>query len=101
MALLYTYISVTFKYILLIRTSMGTITISVDDEIEMQFREVVKEEIGETKGSIGSAVTEALNLWITQKQQTEISQRQLALISKGFRLGKYKFDREELHERRN
>lgn len=81
--------------------NMGTITISVDDATEMEFREVVKEEIGETKGSLGSAISEAMNLWIKQKQQIEIAQRQLALIEKGFHLGKYKFNREELHERRN
>ena len=78
---------------------MGTITISVDDATEMEFREVVKEEIGETKGSLGSAISEAMNLWIKQKQQIEIAERQLALIEKGFHLGKYKFNREELHER--
>ena len=80
---------------------MGTITISVDDATEMEFREVVKEEIGETKGSLGSAISEAMNLWIKQKQQIEIAERQLALIEKGFHLGKYKFNREELHERYN
>ena len=80
---------------------MGTITISVNDATEMEFRDVVKQEIGETKGSLGSAITQAMDLWIKDKQQTEIAQRQLALMRKGFRFGKYKFDREELHERRN
>lgn len=80
---------------------MGTITISVDDATEMEFREVVKEEIGEVKGSLGSAITEAMNLWIKDKQQTEIAERQLQLMEKGFRFGKYKFNREESHERRN
>lgn len=80
---------------------MGTITISVDDDTEMEFRDVVKEEIGETKGSLGSAITEAMNLWIKNKQQTEIAQRQLQLMESGFHLGKYKFNRDELHERSN
>lgn len=80
---------------------MGTITISVDDSTETTFRKVVREEIGETKGSLGTAVTEAMNLWVQQKRQTEIAQRQLALMERGFRLGRYKFNREALHERHN
>ena len=80
---------------------MGTITISVDDDTEGLFREVVKQEIGETKGSLGSAITQAMDLWIKDKQQMEIAQRQLQLMEKGFHFGKYKFNRDELHDRSN
>lgn len=78
---------------------MGTITINVDDTTEHLFREVVIEEEGTGKGKLGIAVTEALKLWIEQKKQTEIAERQLTLMKNGFKLGKYKFNREELHER--
>ncbi len=78
---------------------MGTITINVSDDTEILFREVVKEEVGSTKGSLGTAVEEALGLWISQKREDEIAKRQLALMEKGFALGRYKFRREELHER--
>ncbi len=80
---------------------MGTMTISVDDAAEMEFRGIIKRETGKTKGALGSAITEAINLWIKNKQQTEIAERQLALMEKGFRFGRYKFNREELHERPN
>lgn len=80
---------------------MGTITINVSDDTEMLFREVVKEEVGSSKGSLGTAVEEALALWISEKKEQEIATRQLTLMEKGFTLGKYKFNREELHERRN
>lgn len=78
---------------------MGTITINVDDQTESLFREVVLEEEGSGKGRLGYAVTEALKLWINQRKQTEIANRQLALMKKGLKLGKFVFNREELHER--
>ncbi len=80
---------------------MGTVTINIDDETEQKFREVVKEECGEGKGKLGQAVTEALLFWINFKKQEEIAHRQLKLIQKGFSLGKYKFDREDIHDRKN
>ena len=80
---------------------MATITINVDDQTESLFRDVVKEELGGEKGKLGQAVTEALQLWISQKKQEEIAQRQLGLMKKGFKLGKWKINRDELHERTN
>ncbi|HLC90461.1 MAG TPA: hypothetical protein VJI15_01715 [Candidatus Nanoarchaeia archaeon] len=80
---------------------MGTITINVSDTTETIFREVVREEIGSAKGSLGTAVEEALTLWISKKREEEIATRQLALMKRGFALGKYTFQREELHERQN
>lgn len=80
---------------------MGIVTISMDDALEQQFRQTVKEEVGEGKGTLGAAVQEALQLWIRQKQQEEIAERQLQLLKTGFRLGRYRFDREELHERQH
>lgn len=80
---------------------MGTITINVSDDTETLFREVVKVEIGSAKGSLGTAVEEALALWISKKREVEIAARQMALMKKGFAFGKYTFQREELHERHN
>ncbi|HLC97682.1 MAG TPA: hypothetical protein VJC21_02785 [Candidatus Nanoarchaeia archaeon] len=79
---------------------MGTITISVDDEMETRFRETVKEEVGVGKGKLGAAVEEALKLWVAQKQEEEIVERQIAWMEKGFQTGKIVFEREELHERK-
>lgn len=78
---------------------MGTITINVDDEMEQKFRETVAKEKGLGKGKLGSAVQEAFDLWIQDKEQEQIAQRQLQLMEKGFRFGKYAVNREELHER--
>ncbi len=79
--------------------NMGTMTVNVDDEMEQKFRETVAKEKGVGKGKLGSAVQEAFDLWVQEKEQNIIAQRQLQLMEKGFRMGKYKFDREELHER--
>ena len=79
---------------------MGTITINIDNETEMKFREVASKEKGVGKGKLGLAVKEAFDLWIKNKERDEISQRQISLMNEGFRLGKYSFNREELHERK-
>jgi len=46
-------------------------------------------------------IKEVLQFWIRDKQQEEISRRQIQLMKTGFSLGKYTFNREELHERIN
>ncbi len=79
---------------------MGTITISVDDEMENRFRETVKEEVGVGKGKLGAAVEEALKLWVAKKQEEEIAERQIAWMEKGFQTGKIFFERDDLHERK-
>ena len=79
---------------------MRTITINIDNATESEFRETVKNKFGSGKGILGKAVSEALNLWTEQKKQTEIKQRQLALMKQGFKLGKREFKtRADLHER--
>jgi len=68
--------------------------------METRFRETVKEEVGVGKGKLGAAVEEALKLWVAQKQEEEIVERQIAWMEKGFQTGKIVFEREELHERK-
>ena len=78
---------------------MGTITISVNNEVEHTFRKAVANERGVGKGKLGSAVSEALHLWMNEKKQSDISHRQLELMKKGaYHLGKYKFKRQDLYE---
>ena len=79
---------------------MGTITINLDDKLETTFRQIVKEQYSLSKGTLGKVIAEALNNWIAIKKEEEISKRQIALLKKGFNMGKYKFDRDELHERK-
>jgi hypothetical protein len=79
---------------------MVTITISVDDETDRKFREVVTRVHGKRKGALGEATTEALNLWVKEKMQEEISRTALLLMEKEYDLGvRHYRTREDLHER--
>ena len=59
-----TYIPDIFKYMADIRISMGTITLSIDDRTEREFRRLVEKILGKRKGVLGEAATEAMDLWI-------------------------------------
>ena len=79
---------------------MGTITICIDDATERRFREVAKNTLGEKKGYLGKATTEAIALWIRDKEQETIAQQGLLLLEKEHHLGKYGFrSREDIHDR--
>lgn len=79
---------------------MGTITMSLRDDVEETFRAVVKKEYGEGKGTLGRALSEALRGWAEEKSQHRIAQEMKQFMDKGFFMGKniYK-TRAELHER--
>ena len=80
---------------------MGTITISVDDEVEKKFRQTVEEYTNNKKGDLGKALTEAMKKWIDEKEQREIAERMKMRMEKGmYKLPKnWKFNREELYDR--
>ena len=79
---------------------MSIITISVNDEIEKEFRETVKRKLGQSKGVLGKAVEEAMKKWINDDEQSEITQRQLKLMQTGlYSLKGWKFNRDELYDR--
>jgi len=79
---------------------MGTITISVDDEVERKFRDVAKRVCGERKGALGEATTEALELWVGKKVQEEIARTAFVLMEKEYDLGTRRYRaRKDLHER--
>ncbi|MBI2043012.1 hypothetical protein HYT25_01345 [Candidatus Pacearchaeota archaeon] len=79
---------------------MATITINLDDELNEKFRDIIKQKIGEGKGTIGKAVEEAIVSWIEEKKQAEIAHEMMNLMEKGFEMGKIKVKtRESLHER--
>ncbi len=79
---------------------MGTITICIDDATERRFREVAKNILGEKKGYLGKATTEAITLWIRDKEQETIARQGLHLLEKKYHLGKLGFgSREEIHDR--
>jgi len=79
---------------------MGTITINVNDDVEKQFRVFAREFYPDKKGYLGKAVTCAMQKWMDEISQRKISERELELLEKGFKMGKIKFkSREELYER--
>lgn len=79
---------------------MATITINVDDEMEKKFRDTVRTVIGDRKGSLGRAITEAMELWIRDKTQEKVARTALELMNREYHLGKRLFKgRKDLHER--
>lgn len=81
---------------------MGRITICIDDATEQRFREVAKTIPGGKKGYLGRATTEAIALWIRDKEQETIAQQGLLLLEKEHHLGKSGFhSREDIHDRKS
>ena len=79
---------------------MGTITISVDDDTEKRFREAAKKKLGERKGYLGKATTEALECWVKQQTQEEVARDALALLETGYHPGKHLYtERKDLYDR--
>lgn len=79
---------------------MGTITINVSDAVEHEFRDLIREQFGTRKGTIGKAVEEALHSYVEKKKQADSGREAIALMNKGYKLGKIQYkSREELHER--
>ena len=79
---------------------MATITITIKDNIEREFRETVKEKLGEGKGVLGKAVETAIKKWVDEEKQREIAERAKKLMQKGlYNLKGWKFNRDEIYER--
>lgn len=47
---------------------MGQITIQIPDEVERRLRVRVAERYGGKRGALGEAVSEAIELWLRQKE---------------------------------
>ncbi len=79
---------------------MGTITVNVKDEVEKEFRKLVRSIHGARKGELGKALTEAMKKWVYEKKQEKTAQEALKLLELKFNFGKRLYrDRDELHER--
>lgn len=79
---------------------MGTITISVDDQVEAKFREVAKRVLGDRKGYLGEATTDAMRLYIREKTQEAIRHDALLLMEKEYHYGnRAARTRSDLHAR--
>lgn len=46
---------------------MGTITVNVKDDVEKDFRKLVRSVHGARKGDLGKALTEAMQKWVYEK----------------------------------
>ncbi len=77
-----------------------TITISVQRDVEERFRRLAGTAYGRHKGYLGKAVTEAMQEWERKKMETDVNVRALEMLKKGFKMGKWKFNREELYAER-
>lgn len=79
---------------------MSTITISIPDEIDERFRETVNRNRGYRKGVLGTAVTEAIELWIEKQNQCSLAEegRQILLIDHDIGTWNYSH-RHELYDR--
>ncbi len=79
---------------------MVTITINIKEDVAREFRETVKEELGNGKGTLGKAIEEAIKKWVHEKKQREIAERQIKLMKKGlYTLKGWKFNRDEIYDR--
>lgn len=77
---------------------MGTITISVDDDVERKFRKAASTKYGKRKGYLGEAITEAMQTWL--KSESGTVRKAVELLEKGHNSGGVLYkSRDELHER--
>ena len=79
---------------------MSTITISINDDVEKEFRETVKEKLGEGKGVLGKAVETAIKKWVEEEKQKQIATELKDMMDKGlYSLKGWKFKRDEIYDR--
>jgi predicted transcriptional regulator len=79
---------------------MGTITITVDDDTEKRFREAAKKKLGERKGYLGKATTEALEIWVRKQTQEALARDALALLETGLHTGRRLYtERKDIYDR--
>jgi len=45
---------------------MGKITVTVEDNVEEEFRRLVAAKFGARKGALGAALSEAMRMWIAK-----------------------------------
>ncbi len=77
-----------------------TLTISVDEESERKFRKLALSKYGKRKGTLGKALTAAMDKWIEQVEGADLTAETIDLMKKGVAKKKWKFNREEIYEER-
>ncbi|MDP2666303.1 MAG: hypothetical protein Q8P05_02275 [Candidatus Diapherotrites archaeon] len=78
----------------------ATITANVSTKSEQRFRKTVKKFLGESKGVLGKAISEAMDLWVKKKESEEVRRNAIETLNKGFNGGKILYkSRDELYDR--
>ncbi len=75
-----------------------TMTVNVKEEVASEFRKQATIKYGKKKGYLGKALTEAMREWSKQRKEG-LENQFLELLETGTKMRKWKFNREELHER--
>ena len=75
-----------------------TITVNLDEAIEKEFKEKARLKYGKKKGSLAKAMNEALEEWLKSDSKNTLEEN-LKLLESGIEMKKWKFNREDLHER--
>ena len=75
-----------------------TVTVNLDESIEKRFREKARLKYGNRKGSLGKALSEALENWL-KDDSLDLLNENLKLLEKGIEMKKWDFRREDLYER--
>ena len=75
-----------------------TITINLDETIEKRFKERARLKYGNRKGSLAKAMNEALEEWLKGDNNDSLKEN-LRLLESGIEMKKWKFNRDDLHER--
>lgn len=75
-----------------------TITVNVEERIESEFRKQASRKYGRRKGYLGKAFAEAMKEW-SEKKKEGLESQFIELLETGIKMKKWKFNRDELHER--
>jgi len=77
-----------------------TITINIEKEVISELRKLASKE-KQKKGFLGRTITAATKNYLEEQKQKEIAKRQIALMEKGFNMGKILIKhRSELYDRK-
>lgn len=76
------------------------ITISINEESEKNFRRIAILKYGKRKGALGKALTEAIDEWVRELQEKDLTSKSLELMKKGVAKKKWRFNRDDIYAER-
>ena len=66
---------------------MATITVNVDETVYQRFRRFAVEVKAGRKGYLGDTITEAMQMYVEEREQEAIAKRLISRIKKGVAIG--------------